>query len=141
MLACVVRAYACVARACVYERRKIAKQAQRDTTLRWIFQKGNYKRAGNEREGNKEKSLRHVAFLRLEFQREEIDKVHRDISTLFIELRNLKIKSCHCNHANKTYQENEKNQSLKGFQVWRLLRNRMRVLYGIFLYVIFVKYN
>jgi len=105
------------ARMRMYKRGEIAKQTQREFYAGFFKKEIIKEQTGNEREGNKEESLRHVALLRLEFQREGIDRIHRDISTLFIELRNLKIKSCHCNHVNETNRENEKNQSIKGFQI------------------------
>lgn len=63
-------------------------------------------RTGDERGGNKEESLRDTRPPRLsESQMEEVDGAYRDIPTLFIELRNPKIKSCHCNHAGKNLAE------------------------------------
>lgn len=44
---------------------------------------------------------------------EEVDGAYRDIPTLFIELRNPKIKSCHCNHAGEACRENEETNRRK----------------------------
>lgn len=88
------------------------EEGRRGAALRYGFFKKEIikERTGNERGGNKEESLRDTRPPRLsESQMEEVDGAYRDIPTLFIELRNPKIKSCHCNHAGEARGENEEN--------------------------------
>lgn len=108
------------------ERRR--EEARSGFALR-IFQKGNYKRAGLE--------MRGAAIKRNLYetrdpggsgvsQMEEVDGAYRDIPTLFIELRNPKIKSCHCNYTReKTKRLTGEKERERGSQVWRLLRKRI----------------
>lgn len=62
----------------------------------------------------------------------EVDGAYRDIPTLFIELRNPKIKSCHCNYTReKTKRLTGEKERERGSRVWPLLRKRIGFDAGI----------